>query len=245
MARNYSANGSKSTKNRDRDSSKPFTQSDAQSVRYMMEEVRPLTEAQARYLAAIKSNPITFGVGPAGTGKTYLAVANAAVQLHNRKIEKILVTRPAVEAGEKLGFLPGELEEKFEPYLAPVKDVFIQMLGEGAYRSFLRSGNIEACPLGFLRGRSYDNTMILLDEAQNVTPAQMKMAVTRLGKNSRIIIDGDPTQKDIPGTSGLVDAMEVLRGLSGVRIIEFTRDDVVRSDIVQDVLERYEDRHRS
>lgn len=204
------------------------------------QELKPLTDAQARYDNAIYSSAVTFGIGPAGTGKTWWAAMRAAEALAADKIERIVVTRPAVEAGESLGFLPGEQDEKYEPYFRPVKDALEEYLGSGALEYHLKAGNIEARPLAYLRGATLKNCWVILDEAQNLTPSQMKMFLTRIGSNAKFIINGDPTQKDIPGPSGLVDALHRLKGLGGVSTVYFERADIVRSGICQAIAERYE-----
>lgn len=229
-----------STRRRNIDKDPSFTRSESHAQSFRMEAVRPLNDIQKQYLTALKSGDIVFGVGPAGTGKTYLATRFAATALHNGEIKKILITRPAVEAGEKLGFLPGELNEKFEPYLAPIKEVLREVFTEGTLTSLIRTGRIEAVPVGYLRGRSLKDTYVLLDEAQNLTPTQMKMVLTRLGEGSKLIIDGDPSQKDIPGPSGLTDAVRRMEGSPYVRVVKFTKEDCVRSGVVMDVLNRYE-----
>lgn len=203
-------------------------------------ELKPLSERQAAYDRAIQSGVITFGIGPAGTGKTWWAAARAAEALREDQIERIIVTRPAVEAGESLGFLPGELDEKYEPYFRPVRDALEEILGSGATEYMLKAGRIEARPLGLIRGATFKNAWVLLDEAQNTTPTQMKLFLTRIGENAKMIINGDLTQKDIPGPSGLADALDRLRGLEGVRVIRFGREDIVRSGMCQLIASRYE-----
>ncbi|MCG5512874.1 PhoH family protein [Ectothiorhodospira shaposhnikovii] len=198
------------------------------------------TEAQGHYIIAIKSAQLTFGIGPAGTGKTYIAAAMAAEALASKRIERIILTRPAVEAGEHLGFLPGELAEKIDPYMAPFMDVFHERLGRGFTEYLVRHGTIECAPLAFMRGRTFRNAFVILDEAQNTTPTQMKLFLTRAGEGAKLIVNGDPRQKDIPGPSGLTDAVDRLQGLSGVRTVTFEAGDIVRSGLVQRVIERYE-----
>jgi len=206
-----------------------------------VEPLAPQTEAQAHYMMSIEEAVVTFGIGPAGTGKTFVCAAMAADMLTNHEIEQIIITRPAVDAGESLGFLPGELDEKFEPYLQPFRDVFTQRLGHSQYEYMLKSRKIEPAVLGHMRGRTFRNAFVILDEAQNVTPSQMKMFLTRIGPNCTVVVNGDPRQKDISGESGLIDAVSRLESLGKVRVARFDREDVVRSGIVQDIIERYED----
>lgn len=203
---------------------------------------RPLeaqTEAQGRYLSAMTSSTIVFGLGPAGTGKTYCAAAWAAEKLLDKKISRIIITRPNVEVGTPMGFLPGELEEKYAPYLAPFRSVMIERMGIGAYETGLKNEKICPEPLGYMRGKTFDDAVVILDEAQNCTPAEMKMFLTRIGKNCTVIIDGDPQQQDIPGTSGLADAVRRLAHLEDVMVVEFDEDDIVRSGIVREILRAY------
>jgi phosphate starvation-inducible protein PhoH and related proteins len=204
------------------------------------EQIKPLNAAQEDYMKAIFGHAVTFGVGPAGTGKTWLAAMLAAKAFDDGDIEKIIVTRPAVEAGESLGFLPGEENEKYEPYFRPVRDALEEYLGTGALEYHLKSGNIEARPLAYLRGATFKNCWVILDEAQNTTPSQMKMFLTRIGKNAKIIVNGDPRQKDIPGESGLVDALKRLKGLGGCAFVQFGSQDIVRSGMCQAIANRYE-----
>lgn len=202
--------------------------------------VVPLTERQADYEDAIAASRITFGIGPAGTGKTYFAAMKAAEALHNREIRKIYLTRPAVEAGETLGFLPGDLDEKYEPYLRPFKDALIEFFGAGHVEYLIKNKIIEPVPLGFLRGATIKNAWLLADEMQNATKEQMKMLLTRMGKDSKFVINGDPKQSDISG-SGLMDGVRRTVKVEGVSHVEFTRQDVVRDDIVQAILECYDE----
>ena len=202
--------------------------------------ITPLNEAQADYIKAIFGHAVTFGVGPAGTGKTWLAAMLAAEALASEQIERIIVTRPAVEAGESLGFLPGEQDEKYEPYFRPVHDALEEYLGTGALEYHLKAGNIEARPLAYLRGATFKDAWVILDEAQNTTPSQMKMFLTRIGRNAKIIVNGDPRQKDIPGESGLTDALTRLKGLGGCSFVRFTQKDIVRSGMCQAIASRYE-----
>lgn len=209
-------------------------------IKRAKEPISAMTEAQAHYILSIEQNQLTFGTGPAGTGKTYVAGALAAEALAERETDKVIITRPAVEAGESLGFLPGELEEKFDPYFQPFRDVLEERLGASFVEYLIKIGRIEALPLAYMRGKTFKNCWVVLDEAQNTTPVQMKLFLTRIGKNSKIIVNGDTTQKDIRGESGLVDAIERLEGLKSVGFVEFGREDIVRSGLVQDIVDRYE-----
>jgi phosphate starvation-inducible PhoH-like protein len=204
--------------------------------------LKPLTKTQANYDSSIFVNSITFGIGPAGTGKTWWAAARAAEALKNGDIEKIIITRPAVEAGESLGFLPGELDEKYEPYFRPVKDALEEYLGSGALEFMIKSGKIEARPLAFLRGATVKNAWLIADEMQNATVTQMKLLLTRIGENAKFIINGDPAQCDLPNhvKSGLLDATNRLKSLKGVSVIRFEKSDIVRSGLCQDIVEAYE-----
>ena len=201
--------------------------------------ITPLNPAQKHYLNSIKTNIISFGIGPAGSGKSYCAAGYAADMLRAKKIDKIILTRPAVEAGEKLGFLPGLLEEKLEPYLAPFMEIFYERLGRSFTDYLVKHKRIEAGPLAFMRGRTFSNCIAICDESQNVTPGQMLMFLTRIGANCKVIIDGDPQQQDIPGLSGLMDAVHKLRGMANVGVTDFDVNDIVRSGIVRDVLVAY------
>jgi len=204
--------------------------------------IKPKTLGQALYLEAIRQNDITIGIGPAGTGKTYLAVAMAVFSLKNKQVERIILTRPAVEAGEKLGFLPGDLQEKVDPYLRPLYDAMYDILGQDAFQKLMSKNIIEVAPLAYMRGRTLDDSFIILDEAQNTTPAQMKMFLTRLGFGSKMVVTGDVTQVDLPlgNTSGLKQAREVLTGIRGVDIIILNETDVVRHEIVGRIIKAYE-----
>lgn len=204
--------------------------------------IRPKTPGQKQYVDAIKKNSIVFGVGPAGTGKTYLAVALAVYALKNKEIDRIILTRPAVEAGEKLGFLPGDLNEKVDPYLRPLFDALQEMMGQDAYQRHIERGSIEIAPLAYMRGRTLSNSFIILDEAQNTTREQMKMFLTRMGENSRIVVTGDVTQIDLPKnvTSGMADAIEVLKDVDGIEIVRLTAKDVVRHELVTKIIQAYE-----
>ncbi len=205
-------------------------------------QIRCKTMGQKVYVNAIKNNQIVFGVGPAGTGKTYLAVALATVALKNKEVEKIILTRPAVEAGEKLGFLPGDLNEKVDPYLRPLFDALQEMFGLEQYGKLIERGAIEIAPLAYMRGRTLSNAFIILDEAQNTTKEQMKMFLTRMGEGSRIIVTGDITQIDLPNhqTSGLKHAISILKDIDDIDIIHFTHKDVVRHELVMSIIKAYE-----
>jgi len=204
--------------------------------------VKPKTEGQREYIEAIKKNTVTIAIGPAGTGKTYLAVALAVKALKNKEVTKIIITRPAVEAGEKLGFLPGDLQEKVDPYLRPLNDALMDMLGSESYQRYQERGDIEVAPLAYMRGRTLDDSFIILDEAQNTTPEQMKMFVTRFGYSSKVVITGDITQTDLPvyTRSGLKEATKVLDGIEGISIKYLTAKDVVRHPLVQKIIDAYD-----
>ncbi len=202
----------------------------------------PKTVNQRRYLEAIERNDLVFGVGPAGTGKTYLAVAMAVSALLSKQVSRIILTRPAVEAGEKLGFLPGTLQEKIDPYLRPLNDALHDMLDSEKIERFVEKNAIEVAPLAFMRGRTLNDCFILLDEAQNTTPEQMKMVLTRQGFNSKMVVNGDITQIDLPSgkRSGLLDAFEILNGVEGISFVHFNDRDVVRHNLVQRIVKAYE-----
>lgn len=204
--------------------------------------IKAKTIGQQKYMKAIQKNTITVGVGPAGTGKTYLAVAAAVAAFRERTVNRIILTRPAVEAGERLGFLPGDLQNKVDPYLRPLYDALFDMLGADNFQKYQERGNIEVAPLAYMRGRTLDDSFIILDEAQNTTPEQMKMFLTRLGFNSKAIITGDVTQIDLPDArrSGLVEASKILRDIPDIAICRFTEKDVVRHRLVQDIIKAYE-----
>ncbi len=209
--------------------------------------IKPKTLGQKRYVDAIKKNTITLGIGPAGTGKTYLAVAAAVAAFRDKQVNRIILTRPAVEAGERLGFLPGDLQSKVDPYLRPLYDALFDMLGTETYNKYLERGNIEVAPLAYMRGRTLDDSFIILDEAQNTSREQMKMFLTRLGFGSKIVITGDVTQIDLPAdkVSGLREAMRVLNGVEDIAICRLSGADVVRHVIVQRIIKAYEeDEHR-
>ena len=204
--------------------------------------LRARTVGQKRYVNAIKNNTIVLGIGPAGTGKTYLAVAMAVKAFREHKVRKIILTRPAVEAGEKLGFLPGDLQDKVDPYLRPLYDALFDMFGAESFGRYMEKGIIEVAPLAYMRGRTLDEAFIILDEAQNTTSEQIKMFLTRLGNESRMVITGDITQIDLPDTkkSGLVEAVKILKGIDDIEIHRFTEKDVVRHKLVQDIIKAYE-----
>lgn len=204
--------------------------------------VKPKTLGQKQYVEAIQNNMIVFGLGPAGTGKTYLAMAMAVTAFKNQEAERIILTRPAIEAGEKLGFLPGDLQSKVDPYLRPLYDALYQIMGAESFSRNMEKGLIEVAPLAYMRGRTLDNAYIILDEAQNTTPAQMKMFLTRIGFGSKVIVTGDASQKDLaPGTvSGLDIAIRVLRGIEGIAFCRMSSKDVVRHPLVQKIVEAYE-----
>lgn len=204
--------------------------------------IKAKTVGQKKYIEAIRKNTVVLGIGPAGTGKTFLAVAAASTALRNKEVSRIILTRPAVEAGEKLGFLPGDLQTKIDPYLRPLHDALFEMLGAETYQKHVERGTIEIAPLAYMRGRTLDDSFIILDEAQNTTPEQMKMFLTRLGFHSKAVVTGDITQTDLPsGTrSGLVEAMHILSGIEGISIHEFTERDVVRHKLVQRIILAYD-----
>ena len=204
--------------------------------------VKAKTLGQKRYMEAIQKNTIVMGVGPAGTGKTYLAVAAAVAAFRDKRVSRIILTRPAVEAGEKLGFLPGDLQSKVDPYLRPLYDGLFDMLGAENFAKYQERGSIEVAPLAYMRGRTLDDSFIILDEAQNTTNEQMKMFLTRLGFNSKIVVTGDITQVDLPDgkRSGLVEVMRILKGIDDIACVTFTEKDVVRHRLVQDIIKAYE-----
>lgn len=205
--------------------------------------IKPKTLGQKKYVDAVKGGMVTFGLGPAGTGKTYLAMAMAVTAFKNNEVSRIILTRPAIEAGEKLGFLPGDLQSKIDPYLRPLYDALYQIMGAEAFLKNSEKGVIEVAPLAYMRGRTLDNAFIILDEAQNTTPAQMKMFLTRIGFGSKVVITGDSTQKDLPsGTvSGLDVAVKVVKNIEDVKICTLTSKDVVRHPLVQRIVKAYED----
>ena len=205
--------------------------------------VKAKTIGQKRYVDSVLKNTVTIGVGPAGTGKTYLAVAAAVAAFREQQVNRIILTRPAVEAGERLGFLPGDLQSKVDPYLRPLYDALFDMLGADTYQRYLERGSIEVAPLAYMRGRTLDDSFIILDEAQNTTREQMKMFLTRMGFNSKLVITGDITQNDLPTdkTSGLKEAVRVLNNVEGIGICELTNQDVVRHVMVQRIIKAYDD----
>ncbi|MBQ7100199.1 MAG: PhoH family protein [Clostridia bacterium] len=203
--------------------------------------VKPKTLGQKKYIEAIKDNTIVFGIGPAGTGKTYLAVAMAVNAFRAKEVNRIILTRPAVEAGEKLGFLPGDLQQKVDPYLRPLYDALFDMLGAENFQKYQERGSIEVAPLAYMRGRTLDDSFVILDEAQNTTPEQMKMFLTRLGFNSKMVITGDVTQIDLPDgkRSGLVEVIKILKNVDDIENVTFNDKDVVRHRLVQDIVKAY------
>ena len=204
--------------------------------------VKPKTLGQKKYIETLRNNTITLGVGPAGTGKTYLAVAMAVTAFRAKEVNRIILTRPAVEAGEKLGFLPGDLQSKVDPYLRPLYDALFDMLGAENYQRHHERGDIEVAPLAYMRGRTLDDSFIILDEAQNTTGEQMKMFLTRLGFNSKMVVTGDITQIDLPDgkRSGLKEAMKILKNIEGIGTVRFNEKDVVRHRLVQDIIRAYQ-----
>ncbi len=204
--------------------------------------IKAKTLGQKKYIEAIKENTIVIGVGPAGTGKTYLAVAMAVSAFRAKQVNRIILTRPAVEAGEKLGFLPGDLQQKVDPYLRPLYDALFDMLGAESFQKYQERGNIEVAPLAYMRGRTLDDSFIILDEAQNTTPEQMKMFLTRLGFGSKIVVTGDITQIDLPDgkKSGLVEVVKILKNVEDIQTCKFSEKDVVRHKLVQDIIKAYD-----
>ncbi len=212
------------------------------AVTHRGRSIRCKTLGQYQYVNAIRNHELTFALGPAGTGKTYLAMALAVVALRNKEIERIVLTRPAVEAGEKLGFLPGDLNQKVDPYLRPLYDALYDMMGADAYQRLQERGVLEVAPLAYMRGRTLSESFIILDEAQNTTPEQMKMFLTRFGAGSKVVVTGDDTQTDLPPgkQSGLLQAAQVLAGIPEIAVVKLTHSDVVRHDLVQTVVRAYE-----
>ena len=212
------------------------------AITYRGRQIKCKTLGQQKYIDAIKKNTCVFAVGPAGTGKTYLAIAMAVVALKNKDIERIILTRPAVEAGEKLGFLPGDLQQKVDPYLRPLYDALNDMMGPEGYQRLMERGALEVAPLAYMRGRTLNDAFIILDEAQNTTSEQMKMFLTRMGMGSKMIITGDVTQIDLPAgrKSGLVEALEVLKGVEDIGMVRLSHRDVVRHELVQAIVKAYE-----
>lgn len=216
--------------------------SDVIAITHRGRPIRSITLGQRAYVEAVRKHELTLAVGPAGTGKTYLAMAMAVVALKAKEVERIVLTRPAVEAGEKLGFLPGDMTQKVDPYLRPLYDALHELMGADSYLRLAERGTVEVAPLAFMRGRTLSDAFIILDEAQNATSEQMKMFLTRLGANSRCIVTGDVSQTDLPKDkkSGLVEAVNVLRNVEGVAIVELTARDVVRHELVQRIVQAYE-----
>ncbi len=220
---------------------------DVIAITYRGRQVKCKTLGQKQYVDAIKKNTCTFSIGPAGTGKTYLAIAMAVVALKNKDVERLILTRPAVEAGEKLGFLPGDLQQKVDPYLRPLYDALHEMMGMEGYQRLVERGAVEVAPLAYMRGRTLNDAFIILDEAQNTTSEQMKMFLTRMGMGSRMVITGDITQIDLPTgkRSGLTEALDVLRGVPDIATITLTHRDVVRHELVQAIVRAYEKHDKS
>ncbi len=215
------------------------------AVTHRGKQITCKTIGQQQYVNAIRQNMLTFAIGPAGTGKTYLAMALAVMALKNKEVERIILTRPAVEAGEKLGFLPGDLTQKVDPYLRPLYDAMYDFMGADSYTRLMEKGTVEVAPLAYMRGRTLSDAFIILDEAQNTTSEQMKMFLTRMGFNSRVIVTGDITQTDLPQgkQSGLAEAISLLKGILGIGIVEMTGKDIVRHELVQRIVEAYEKKH--
>ena len=213
----------------------------AYTPRHKKQPLEARTQAQQKFINSIKNNCLTFGIGPAGTGKSYCSAGLAAEALESGRIERIILTRPAVEAGENLGFLPGDVEDKFAVYIDAFRDILNERLGRGVVEYCLRHGRIVAAPLAYMRGKTFDNnTFVILDEAQNTTPTQMKMFLTRIGDDCKVVINGDIKQTDIRGANGLEDAVQRVQGLPGVHVHKFERSDIVRSGLVRHLIDRYE-----
>ena len=220
--------------------------SDVIAITYRGKQIKSKTLGQQKYVSAMKNNTITFGIGPAGTGKTYLAMAMAVMAFKNKEVTRIVLTRPAVEAGEKLGFLPGDLQHKVDPYLRPLYDALYEMMGMESYQKLAERGVIEVAPLAYMRGRTLNESFIILDEAQNTTIEQMKMFLTRLGDGSRMVVTGDLTQVDLPPgrLSGLKHASQILADIKDIAICQLTHKDVVRHELVQNIIRAYDKRSR-
>jgi phosphate starvation-inducible PhoH-like protein len=216
--------------------------SDFEEIHLRKRPVRARSAGQDAYIRALKTHPLVFGTGPAGTGKTWLAVAQAVALFERKEVDRIILSRPAVEAGERLGFLPGDMREKVDPYLRPIYDALFDLMDPRIVERALQSGEIEIAPLAFMRGRTLSNAAVILDEAQNTTPVQMKMFLTRLGENSRMVVTGDPSQVDLPAgqTSGLHEALRLLRDVEGIACVAFTPSDVVRHDLVARIVRAYD-----
>ena len=223
---------------RDQQSDNNYSSTTKTSTKMTVQTVKPLNYIQGAYLEAIKSNDIIFGIGSAGTGKTFIAATYAAEQLFYKKIDKIILTRPNIETGRGLGFLPGTLEEKYAPYLLPFDAIFSHALGRGCYEYVLKSKTIEPIPLGFLRGTTFEDCIVLVDEAQNCTREEMKMLLSRIGRNCKMIFSGDTEQADIPN-SGLDDACDRLENIKGVEVVEFLDEDIVRSEMCKQIIMAY------
>lgn len=206
---------------------------------YSFKDISPLNSIQAEYLAAIENSDVIFGIGSAGTGKTFIAANYAARELYYKRVSKVILTRPNVETGRGLGFLPGTLEEKYAPYLLPFDSIFSRALGKGFYEYCLKSKDIDPTPLGFLRGTTFDDCIVLVDEAQNCTREEMKMLLSRIGKNCKMIFSGDGEQSDIGGDSGLEDAVDRLEGIPGIEVVEFLDEDIVRSKMCKAIIMAY------
>lgn len=209
-------------------------------IEYGFKDIKPLNYIQGEYLEAIRSNDIIFGIGSAGTGKTYIAATYAAGELFHRRIDKIILTRPNIETGRGLGFLPGELDEKYAPFLQPFESIFSKSLGNGFYEYALKTKNIDPKPLGFMRGSTFENCIVLMDEVQNCTKEELKMVLSRIGRNCKMILSGDPDQVDIQD-SGLKDAVNRLEGLEGIEVIRFRDEDIVRSKLCKAIIMAYKD----
>lgn len=213
---------------------------DSQQIRINgFEPINARNYVQSAYLDSLRRNQITFAIGPVGTGKSFVAAAYAAEQLYYKKVDKVIITRPAVEAEESLGFLPGEIEDKYAPYLAPIRDIFDKLLGKSFVEYCLKVGYIEPVPIAYMRGRTFENAIVLIDEAQNCTPGQMKLILSRIGENCKYIVDGDITQKDISGESGLTDSIHRLEHIPGIEVITFLNQDIVRSGICKKIIQAY------
>ena len=219
---------------------KQQTNTQSNPIEYGFRDVKPLNFIQEQYLNAIKQNEVVFGVGSAGTGKTFVAASYAAGELFHRRVNKIILTRPNIETGRGLGFLPGELEEKYAPYLEPFDNVFQRCLGKGFYEYALKNHDIEPRPIGFMRGATFDNAIVLVDEAQNLTKTELKMLLSRIGKNCKVILSGDPDQRDL-ANSGLEDAIKRLEGIEGIEVVRFLDQDIVRSKMCKQIILAYKD----